>query len=94
MVVVIVVLGAVYYRLQLFYRASSRRLDGTTRSPVLTLLCDCIVDAVCIRSLGPVVTVYCEERLVSALDDNMRVFMSLSVASQVCDFMLYLYVGY
>lgn len=52
-VAVLCVVAYGYYRLQMFYRQSSRdmrRLESTFASPVGTLLMDCLANAPCIRA--------------------------------------------
>ena len=81
--VVLAIVGMLYWRLQRFYRASSRglrRLDATQRSPVYTELQDCLSNATTIRAMqrtGPF-----RLRLERALDRLLRVNISSSLAAQ------------
>lgn len=83
---VLLLVVIVYYRLQRFYRASSRslrRLDSVHRSPVFALICDCAVNAACLRSLGAATGAHFEEKLRVALDESLRVSLAVNVAAQV-----------
>lgn len=81
--VVLAIVGALYWRLQNFYRASSRglrRLDATARSPVLATLQDCLASAPSIRAMqrGPA---FCRQ-LQRNLDRMLAVTLTSSLASQ------------
>jgi len=85
-IIIIIPIGIAYYRMQRFYRSSSRmlrRLDSTYKSPVYSIICDCTANVICLRSLGYATIDYFKKRLVSALDDSLQVNLSLNVASQV-----------
>jgi ABC-type multidrug transport system fused ATPase/permease subunit len=56
--------------------------DSTYKSPVYAIISDCAANAITLRSLGVQVISYYERKLINAFDDSLRVFLSLSVASQ------------
>eukprot|EP01041_Mallomonas_annulata_P006698 gene6698-13581_t len=81
--IIIIIVGILYYRLQLFYRSSSRhlrRLESVYRSPLLALLSDCVASGVSLRAQG-LVSVF-EKKISIAIDDMQRVSFSAAVASQ------------
>jgi ABC-type multidrug transport system fused ATPase/permease subunit len=83
--VVIVLVVIFYYRLQHYYRESSRefrRLDSIYRSPVYNLLHDICQCAVTVRSLPDTSFHWMRHRLFVALDESLRVTLSLNIASQ------------
>lgn len=73
-----------YHYLQHFYRASSRevrRLESTYRSPLYTLISDCIGDALAIKASRQLL--YNVEALVaSALDESLRVALMSCYSAQ------------
>lgn len=82
----LVLVAVLYYRLQRFYRVSSRmlrRLDSAYKSPVFSLICDCAANAPCLRALEAIP--YFEHKLASAIDSAVRVTLSVNIASQVRD---------
>ena len=77
------VVGLLYWRLQNYYRASSRglrRLDAVQRSPVYAILQDCLANATTIRAMqrGPVF----RRQLRAALDRLLTVSVASAAASQ------------
>jgi ABC-type multidrug transport system fused ATPase/permease subunit len=84
MVAVILLTLIRYYGLQRYYRASSRemrRLESTYRSPLYTILSDCLGDTISIRATrGLLSKLQCE--VVNALDDSLRVALMSSYCSQ------------
>ena len=59
-----------------------RRLDSIYRSPVYSIVCECIVNSICLRSLGAQTLYYFENKLKSALDESIQVSFNMSLASQ------------
>ena len=81
----LVVVAVIYYRLQLFYRCSSRelrRLDSAYKSPVYTIFSECLESAVVLRSLGSTCLLHFDRRLRQSLDTAVRVGLSVELASQ------------
>jgi ABC-type multidrug transport system fused ATPase/permease subunit len=73
--VVLVAVMFVYYRLQRFYRKSSRelrRLDSVSKSPVYSAFSDCLGQAAELRAMGPEVTKHFEAKLRGAIDDSVQ----------------------
>lgn len=83
MLVLLLLVAILYYRLQKFYRRSSRelrRLDSVSRSPVYSLMCDCVVNAVTIHTLQK--EPYFSGQLGQALDVSLRVSYNSLIAQQ------------
>ncbi len=83
--VLLIAVTALYYRLQRFYRLTSRelrRLDSVYRSPVYTLFSDSVKGAVELRSLGQTALTQSLHRLSTHVSDSLRVNLSVNVASQ------------
>jgi ATP-binding cassette, subfamily C (CFTR/MRP), member 10 len=80
---VLLFVSFIYYRLQKFYRKSSRelrRLDSIYKSPLYSLLHDCLSDAVSIRAMKSLD--YFEQRFSIALDDSLCVSRIVVLSSQ------------
>lgn len=82
-IVVIAVVAIVYYRLQKFYRKSSRdlrRLEAIYKSPVGNILMDCLANAPSIRAQN--LRVNFEDHIAEAIDNSQRVSLTSAVAGQ------------
>jgi ABC-type multidrug transport system fused ATPase/permease subunit len=80
---VVVVVAVIYYRLQLFYRKSSRdirRLDAVYRSPIGNLLLDCLANAPTIRAQR--LQESFEKKMALAIDSSQRVTLTGNIAAQ------------
>jgi ATP-binding cassette subfamily C (CFTR/MRP) protein 10 len=83
--IVLAVVGILNYKLQIFYRCSSRelrRLESVHKSPVYNLFSECCSNALVIRSLGSRCLLCKVTELHMLLDNSLRVSLSSSVASQ------------
>eukprot|EP01042_Synura_sphagnicola_P000491 gene490-523_t len=82
-ILVLIIVGFVYYRLQRIYRCSSRqyrRLEAKARSPVFSFITDCL-------SSGPTIRAQALEALASAkferlVDSVNRITLSSNIAAQ------------
>lgn len=84
-IVFLLIVAVFQYRLQRFYRESSRelrRLDSVYRSPVYTIFTECMQNAVTIRSLGSTCMRFFDQQLSKSLDNSLRVTLSINIASQ------------
>eukprot|EP01034_Spumella_vulgaris_P022151 gene22151-28258_t len=84
-IVLLLLVAVVHYRLQKFYRESSRelrRLDSVYRSPVYTIFAECMQNAVSIRALGTTCVRYFDKQLSQSVDNSLRVSLSINIASQ------------
>lgn len=82
-IVVLIVVVILYYRLQKFYRASSRelrRLDSVYRSPVYALIADSLENSAAIRASNNFN--YLDHELQMSLDRTLQVSLSVTIASQ------------
>ena len=83
--IIICIISILYYNIQLYYRYTSRilrRLESMYRSPVYTLYSECISDAVSIRSLGNITSVYIQNKLIKALNEYIQIHLYNNIASQ------------
>jgi ABC-type multidrug transport system fused ATPase/permease subunit len=83
--IVLLLVVWIYYRIQRFYRLTSRelrRLDSIYRSPVYTLFTDAMKGISELRSLGSTSLIPYSSRLVTALNDSLRVSFAMNIASQ------------
>ena len=81
--VILIVIFYLYFRLQNFYRCSSRelrRLDSIYRSPLYNLISESISNGITLRSLSA--TEFFTKDVEVKLNDSMRVTLSLNIASQ------------
>jgi len=81
--VILIVIFYLYFRLQKFYRCSSRelrRLDSIYRSPLYNLISESISNGITLRSLSA--TEFFTKDVEVKLNDSMRVTLSLNIASQ------------
>eukprot|EP01038_Epipyxis_sp_PR26KG_P008584 gene8584-11599_t len=85
-IIVLMIIAIIHYRLQDFYRCSSRelrRLDSTSRSPVYNIFSECMMNAATIRSLDPSsCLLYFNNELRVSLDKSLQASMSMMLASQ------------
>ena len=82
-IAVLVVVLVAYYRLQRFYRATSRelrRLESIHRSPLYTHISDTVANAPTLRSLRA--APYCQRKLQQRLNAAFRVTLNSNAASQ------------
>ena len=49
---------------------------------IIFIVCECIINSICIRSLGLQTIQYFENKLKLAIDDSIRVSFNMSIASQ------------
>lgn len=80
---VVILVAVIYYRLQLFYRKSSRdirRLDAIYRSPVGNILLDCLANAPTIRAQQ--FQAKFEQKMAHAIDNSQRVTLTGNIAAQ------------
>ena len=90
-VVVLPVLGAIYYLLQRLYRQTSRelkRLDSVSRSPLFAHFDECVEGVAVIRSHGSAAVRREVSDCLHRLDRNQRVWFLSSAASQWLTFRL------
>lgn len=83
-ILILVLVGYYYYKLQSYYRCTSRelrRLESINRSPLYSLLSDCISNGPTIRSLGKENIIYYENILYEKLDKLFRVVLMSNAAS-------------
>lgn len=81
--IILIVVFYLYFRLQKFYRHSSRelrRLDSIYRSPLYNLISESISNGITLRSLAA--TEFFTKEVEIKLNDSMRVTLSLNIASQ------------
>lgn len=85
----LIVVGFVHYRLQYYYRQSSRelrRLDSVYKSPVYNLISECLHSAIVARSLSnknnSCIEYFDLKLLEPQLDNSLRTSMSVTVAAQ------------
>ena len=84
MILILIFVGYNYYKLQSYYRCTSRelrRLESIYRSPLYSLLSDCISNGPTIRSLGKDNVKHYENILHEKLDDLFRVVLVSNAAS-------------
>jgi ABC-type multidrug transport system fused ATPase/permease subunit len=84
-IIVLIFVILIYYRIQRFYRLTSRelrRLDSIYRSPVYTLFTDAMRGITELRSLGSASLIPYSSKLVIALNDSLRVSFAMNIASQ------------
>lgn len=82
MIGVVIIVSIIYYRLQIFYRKSSRdirRLDALYRSPVGNILLDCLSNAPTIRAQR--LQTNFEQKMAQAIDASQRVTLT-GIAAQ------------
>ena len=83
-ILILILVGYYYYKLQSYYRYTSRelrRLESINRSPLYSLLSDCISNGPTIRSLGKENIIYYENILYEKLDKLFRVVLMSNAAS-------------
>lgn len=83
MIGVVIIVSIIYYRLQIFYRKSSRdirRLDALYRSPVGNILLDCLSNAPTIRAQR--LQTNFEQKMAQAIDASQRVTLTGNIAAQ------------
>ncbi len=83
-IVILIFVGYNYYKLQSYYRCTSRelrRLESIYRSPLYSLLSDCISNGPTIRSLGKDNIKHYENILHEKLDNLFRVVLMSNAAS-------------
>ena len=83
--IIICIISILYYKIQLYYRYTSRilrRLEAMYRSPVYTLYSECISDAVSIRTLGNITQVYIQNKLIKTLNEYIQIHLYNNIASQ------------
>jgi ABC-type multidrug transport system fused ATPase/permease subunit len=82
-IAVIAIVAIIYFRLQKFYRKSSRdlrRLEAIYKSPVGNILMDCLANAPTIRAQN--LRINFEDHIANAIDNSQRVSLTSAVAGQ------------
>lgn len=80
---VVLIVGVLYYKLQRYYRHTSRglrRMDAVYKTPLMAILCDCAANGPVLRAQKALP--FYDGQLRSALDDSLRVSLSAAVATQ------------
>jgi ABC-type multidrug transport system fused ATPase/permease subunit len=92
-ILLLIIIFSIYYRVQRFYRLTSRelrRLDSIYKSPIYTVFTDCMNGSIELRSLGEKNIHFYLYKLQKYLNDSMRVSFANSIASSWLNFRMQL----